>query len=830
MSLALLLVLVHPAFGPDQGLNMDDEIRVLEQAIEQAEEATTDRTSAAYLSNMPLARLKLRKARAYADDVFCRAEEARDEVAQGLQALDWLREGQPASEGQTGHLERAYITQNADTAQPYHLDDEIRALEQAIEQAEQAATDRTSTAYLSNMPLARLKLRKARAYADDVFYRAEEARDEVAQGLQALDWLKEGRPAFEGQTGHLERAYITRNDDTAQPYYVYVPQEYSPEQQWPLIVFLHGYVTYTRLTYPWVLNEEKERVAARNGAILLTPYGRRNTDFQGVGEVDVLRAMEETRRFYSIDPDRIYLAGPSMGGYGTWTMSLRYPGMFAACAPMCGQTDMFVWWPWPHVTAPKFKQFLGEWDNPIDLAPNAVGQTYFLQHGELDPLIPVEQSQMMIWEMEQLGTPIEYYEHPGSDHFIYVDLPCYEKAFPWLVTHELDRWPKHVRFRSYSYRYDTAYWLRILEYRQWGRPGVVEARVDGDANRIDLTTENVARVSIALSDQLLDLKRPVTVVADGNEVFSGSTKGSTLSLEIAEPLTPPKAGAVRKRKGLCGPVEDVFNGPFVVVPGTSGTEAETRDLAEKAQRWRGEWDDFADGIPPLMLDVDVDDEVMAGRNLILFGTPDTNRVLGLLAEKLPVRIGDHEYTIGGRTFSGPDAGLVLCYPNPMHPDRYVLVYAGEYQGRELGINHKHDLLPDYYIFSTDASFRHDGMDRHLCAGFFDLNWEFDPDLADYDGDVTDEYFGSAAIARSRGLREPVLRLTNGYRAPLTFALDDGADQTIPSGKTLETRVTPGRHRLVAHCPDGTTRVTERLMVAEFLYEWTIPVLVAPPWP
>jgi pimeloyl-ACP methyl ester carboxylesterase len=715
--------------------------------------------------------------------------------------------------------------------QALQIEDGIRGLEQAIEEADGTAADRDSLAYLSNVPLARLKVRKARAYAEAIFLQADEARKEIAEGFEALDRLREGRIAFEGETGHLERAYIARTDDTAQPYYLYVPENYDPAERWPLIVFLHGYVTYTELTVPWVLAEDKERVAARNDAILLTPYGRRNTDFQGVGEVDVLRAMEETRRFYSIDPDRIYLAGPSMGGYGTWTISLRYPGIFAACAPMCGQTDMFVWWPWPHVTAPKFKQFLGEWDNPIDLAPNALGQAYFLQHGEFDTLIPIEQSYMMMWELEQLGTPIDdYFEHPGADHLIYTDLPCYQRAFPWLVQHELDRWPKHVRLRSYSYRYDTAFWVRILEYRQWGRPGFVEARVDADANRIDLTTENVAQISIALSDQLLDLKRPVTVVADGNEVFSGSTKGSALSLEIAEPLTPPKAGTVRKRKGLCGPVEDVFNGPFVVVPGTSGTEAETRDLAEKAERWRDEWDDFADGTPPLMLDVDVDDKVMASRNLVLFGTPGTNRVVGLLAEKLPVRIGDHEYAIGGHTFDGPETGLVLCYPNPMHPDRYILVYAGEYQGRKLGINHKHDLLPDYFIFSTDASFTHDGMDRHLCAGFFDLNWEFDPDLADFDGEVAEEYFGSAGIIRDRGLREPVLWVTNGYHDPLRFVLDEGGEERIPPGETLELRVEAGRHRLTGRCPDGTTRVTQRLMVPGFAYAWSVPPLLRPAWP
>ncbi len=715
-------------------------------------------------------------------------------------------------------------------AQMPAVEGEIEGLQQAIEQAEQAATDRTSAAYLSNMPLARLKLRKARAYAAWILGRPEDVREEIAEGIKALEDLRRGRPAFEGETGHLERGYITRNDHTAQPYYLYIPDDYNANQPRPLIVFLHGYVQDTKLTKPWVLTEDKERIAARNGAILLTPYGRRNTDFQGVGEVDVLRAIEETQRFYSIDPDRIYLSGPSMGGYGTWTISLRYPGLFAACAPMCGQTDMFVWWPWPRVTAPKFKQFLGEWDNPIDLAPNAVGQPYFLQHGELDGLIPIEQSHMMQWRLDQLGTPVdEYFEHEGSDHYIYWYLLCYEKAFSWLVTHELNRWPKHVRLKSYSYRYDTAFWLRILEYRKWGQPGLVEAVVSDDGNRIELQTDNVARVSLTLSDQLLDLDRAITVLADGNEVFRGVPEAGELVVDIAEPLPPPKDGAFRKKKGLCGPVEDVFNGPFVVVPGTAGTAAQDEALAERAERWCDEWDAFADGRPPLLPDVAVTDEVMAASNLVLFGTPDSNKVLALVADELPVRIGDHEYTIGGRTFSGPQTGLVLCYPNPRSPERYILVYAGEDQGVKLGVNHKHDLLPDYFIFSTDQTYFHDQMERHLCAGSFDLNWEFDPDLADFDGDTEEGYLGSAEVTRHRELAQPLLRITNGYDQPLPFALDGEPEQPAPAGETMELPVPPGEHRLAARCPDGVTRVTERLMVPGFAYEWWLPVRLRPVW-
>ena len=53
--------------------------------------------------------------------------------------------------------------------------------------------------------------------------------------------------------------------------------------------------------------------------------------------------VESIRRFidlmiakYDADPDRIYLGGLSMGGFGTWYTAMAYPDLFAAIAPCCG--------------------------------------------------------------------------------------------------------------------------------------------------------------------------------------------------------------------------------------------------------------------------------------------------------------------------------------------------------------------------------------------------------------------------------------------------------------------------------------------------------------
>ena len=65
------------------------------------------------------------------------------------------------------------------------------------------------------------------------------------------------------------------------------------------------------------------------------------------------------------------------------------------------------------------------------------------------------------------------------------------------------------------------------------------------------------------------------------------------------------------------------------------------------------------------------------------------------------------------------------HPNPLYPQRYVLIYAGEPWGEKASVNHKHDLLPDFIVFTT-RSFGRDDTNDALCAGVFGMNWELNP--------------------------------------------------------------------------------------------------------
>lgn len=600
--------------------------------------------------------------------------------------------------------------------------------------------DRDAPAYATNYPYARLQLRKAEAVASGgvvpYFLPPPTVKQCVAAGLAALEDLEAGKPRS-GTAGTLiELAYITENDRTAQPYHLYLPPAYDPEKPTPLIVFLHGYVPTTSILDPWVLPEEVLQIAGKYGCMMLTPYARRNTDFQGVGEVDVFASLEQVKRLYNVDARRIYLTGVSMGAMGAWTIALRHPGIFAAVTPISGQTDMYRWWGWEQEKMAPFKQWMVEWDNPWHLAESLRGQRFFVQHGENDHLIPSEQSRIMVQRAQELDLAenVEYFEYAGASHFIYFETEPYDRAYAWQVQHKLDPKPKRIGHKTYSVEYGTAFWATIEEFLEWGKPAtmVVEAYPDGNGPGgadLRVVSENVGVLSIDLAGSPLPVK-DMYIVKVADKCRTVRAHEGRIRLDLGDPMRHEGARRLGrpKHKGMCGPSEEVFDTSFIVVAGTTGGDETDAQLAAKVQRFSKEWDQFADGRPRVKLDTEITEEDIRTSNLVLFGTPESNEILGRIAIHLPIRIGDHAYKVGEDEYAADDLGLVMCYPNPLNPERYVLIFSGEYWGERLDTNHKFDMLPDFIVFTTLAFAPEGDTNEHLCAGFFDNRWELCEEL------------------------------------------------------------------------------------------------------
>jgi len=159
--------------------------------------------------------------------------------------------------------------------------------------------------------------------------------------LQAM--IAEVAPKFELQTYEDPESGITLS------YQLYIPENYDPETKYPLVQFIPDSSVVGRgedavLTQGWggliwASPEEQEK----HPSFVVIPVFTEtvvNDQFEHSGQIDaavrLIRSLTET---WSIDPDRIYTTGQSMGGMTSFYLNITYPELFAASLFVGSQWD-----------------------------------------------------------------------------------------------------------------------------------------------------------------------------------------------------------------------------------------------------------------------------------------------------------------------------------------------------------------------------------------------------------------------------------------------------------------------------------------------------------
>ena len=235
---------------------------------------------------------------------------------------------------------------------------------------------------------------------------------QIKEAHWMLNLLDTGKDPFDEMRGDFKKAYLSKVDNTLQPYRVYVPSAYNGTKAFPLIIALHG-MGGDENSYFEAYNKGAFRIEAENhGYIVACPKGRKPASmYMGDAERDVMDVIEEMKRAYRIDPDRIYLTGHSMGGFGTWSIAMNHPDVFAALAPVAGGVT-----------------------NPANMSKIAHIPQIVI-HGDKDPTVPIERSRVMVDMGKKLGVELKFIEVPGGDHGSVV-APTFKDVFEWFDTHK----------------------------------------------------------------------------------------------------------------------------------------------------------------------------------------------------------------------------------------------------------------------------------------------------------------------------------------------------------------------------------------------------------
>jgi predicted esterase len=114
---------------------------------------------------------------------------------------------------------------------------------------------------------------------------------------------------------------------------------------------------------------------------------------------------------FDADPDRVYITGLSLGGYGTWDLMERYgTGLFAAGVTCSGGGDP--------AQAEKMK------DLPIRIF-----------HGDADQTLPVNLSRRMYAALKEAGSDVVFYtEYPGVPHDCWTRTYQDPEVWKWLFS------------------------------------------------------------------------------------------------------------------------------------------------------------------------------------------------------------------------------------------------------------------------------------------------------------------------------------------------------------------------------------------------------------
>ncbi len=232
-------------------------------------------------------------------------------------------------------------------------------------------------------------------------------------------------------TGFLNRS-VTVNGTTYK-YQVYLPESWNPHQTWPAILFLHGTgergsdgMDETQVGLPNAIRSHPERwpfivVMPQD------PYSHHYWTDPPIMAMAMAAFNAEVKEFHG-DPQRLYLTGLSLGGYGTWEIAKTYPGRFAAIVPVSGG----IFWSYQP------QRWKEQQDLPKDYV-KAIGRTpVWLFHGLLDPVVIPKQSEIMYQALAAAGGNVRLWEYEGWHHNAW-DKAYSDPVLPqWLLAHRLD--------------------------------------------------------------------------------------------------------------------------------------------------------------------------------------------------------------------------------------------------------------------------------------------------------------------------------------------------------------------------------------------------------
>lgn len=555
----------------------------------------------------------------------------------------------------------------------------------------------------------------------------------LKEGLSRAEALRDHRPYWTTQKGEVVRGYRSKIDGSVQPYGLTIPENYPDGgKKFNLSLWFHGRgETLSELNF--IANDKgfASSMPPMKNTIMLYPYGRFCNAFKFAGETDVLEALEAVKKQYEINEDGLIDRGFSMGGAAAWHFAVHFPDRWLAANPGAGFAETFDFlrtYSKDTLHPSWYEKKLWHLYDCTDYASNLTNLPVFAYNGDKD--VQKQAADIMETAMKSEGLVLTRITGENTAH-------SYNKESARITDTLLSRVaaagkrpdPKELHFTTYTLKYNKLYWLRVdALHEHWER-----ARVDGfgKGDSVVLSTTNVDGLTLdrPILSSLIAPSKIILLRIDGTR-FRLTVAGKPLVSFHRENdrWVPGEAKTpLAKRHDLQGPVDDAFMGSFIVVRPTGTSKNILVDQWSKAEleRFLVQWRRQFRGDPIVKEDTALRPNDYSS-NLIVFGDGESNRFLSKVSAKLPIQWTAGAISTGSMSYSSKDHALIMIYPNPVNPQKYLVLNSGFTFREDAYLNNSKQvpMLPDWAVVDLNVPPGPVSPGKIANAGFFGEHWEW----------------------------------------------------------------------------------------------------------
>ena len=194
-------------------------------------------------------------------------------------------------------------------------------------------------------------------------------------------------------------------------YLISLPENYNEQDKCPLLIFLHGAgergndLNRVKVHGPPKIVKEKNTTPF----VIVSPQCPKR---EGWKAEKLSKLLDHILATTKADPERVYLTGLSLGGFGTWGWAAQEPRRFAAAIPICGRGSS-------------------------NTAEKLVNLPIWAFHGGKDTVVPPSGSRAMVEAIKKAGgTKVKLTIYPEAGHDSWTKTYNNPEIYKWLLTHK----------------------------------------------------------------------------------------------------------------------------------------------------------------------------------------------------------------------------------------------------------------------------------------------------------------------------------------------------------------------------------------------------------